>query len=90
LHDTGASISDPFLRQAKALFGDPTFDNIIGVSGSPVFDQTANVLCGMVNRGGMIGNICMIYYFDIFDIIKLLECLSTRAASASYTKTVSV
>jgi hypothetical protein len=44
LHDTGISASDPFLRQAKAVFLNPNFDNIVGISGSPVFDQTANAL----------------------------------------------
>jgi hypothetical protein len=88
LHDKGVSTSDPFLRRAKAMFLNPTFDNIVGISGSPVFDQTANGLCGMVNRGGMAGSTSTIHYLDIFDIIKFLEALSTRAASASYTKRV--
>jgi hypothetical protein len=88
LHDTGVSTSDPFLRQAKAVFLKPSFDNIVGISGSPVFDQTANALCGMVNRGGMAGGMCTIHYIDIFDIMKVLEALSTRAASASYTKII--
>jgi hypothetical protein len=88
LRDAGVSTSDPFLRQAKGfLFTNPSVDNITGISGSPVFDQTANVLCGMVNRGGMTGNTCTIHYIDIFDITKLLECVSIRAASASYTNT---
>jgi hypothetical protein len=88
LHDTGVSTSDPFLRQAKAVFLNPAFDNIVGISGSPVYDQTANALCGMVNRGGMVGSMCTIHYIDVFDIMKLLEALSARAASASYTKIV--
>jgi hypothetical protein len=86
LHDTGVSTSDPFLRQAKAVFLNPNFDNIVGISGSPVFDQTANALCGMVNRGGMVGGVCTIHYLDMFDIMKLLEALSTRAPTRSYTK----
>jgi SEC-C motif len=88
LHDTGVSSSDPFLRQAKGVFFYPAFDNIIGLSGSPVFDQTTNALCGMVNRGGMAGSICTIHYLDISDIVKILEALRTHAASASYAKII--
>jgi hypothetical protein len=88
LHDAGASTSDPFLRQATAQFSNPAFENIVGLSGSPVFDQTANVLCGMAIRGGMTGTHCIIHYVDIFDITRFLEGVSTRAASASYTKIV--
>jgi hypothetical protein len=36
-----------------AEFKDPEFASVTGISGSPVFDVTANALCGMVVRGGM-------------------------------------
>jgi hypothetical protein len=78
--------SDPFLRRGEAQFRNPGFDNIAGMSGAPVFDQTANVLCGMVARGAMNDDKCFIYYIDIFDIVRLLEGVSMNAAGASYTK----
>lgn len=87
LRDTGIS-TDPLLRQATGLFYRPTFDSIIGISGSPVFDQTTNALCGMVSRGGMTDIRCTIYYIDMFDLMKVLEVVSARAARASYTKMV--
>jgi hypothetical protein len=86
LHDVGVRTSDPFLRQATARFSNPEFDNIVGISGSPVFDHTANVLCGMAARGGMTGNECILYYIDIFDIARVLEGISVGASGASYTK----
>jgi hypothetical protein len=85
-HDIGAQSADPVLRKAISLFGKPQFSSIAGISGSPVFDQTANALCGMVIRGGMNGNKCTIYYIDIFDIVRLLEGVRVRATNVDYTK----
>jgi len=90
LRDVGASSSDPILRHAIAEFRNPEFDNIVGISGSPVFNQTANALCGMVVRGGMTGNRCNIYYIDIFDIGCFLEGVSEGVASTYYTENVLV
>jgi hypothetical protein len=86
LHDAGRSTSDPVLRQATAKFRDPSFDRITGISGSPVFDQSASTLCGMVVRGVMNGDECIIHFVDIFDIVRLLEGISTGAASTYYVK----
>jgi hypothetical protein len=87
--------SDPILRRAfavfgEALFGTLEFTSITGISGSPVFNKTANALCGMVIRGGMSGPACTIYYVDVFDIVRLLEAISTRAPSTYYIKHVAV
>ncbi len=87
--------SDPILRRAfavfaQALFGQSEFSSVTGISGSPVFNKTANALCGMVIRGGMNGPACTVYYVDIFDIVRLLEAVSTRAPSTYYTKHVRV
>jgi hypothetical protein len=49
--DVGLGTSDPTLRTGLAEFKDPEFKSITGISGSPVFDITANALCGMVVRG---------------------------------------
>jgi hypothetical protein len=86
--DMGASTTDPILRHATAEFSNPQFDNITGISGSPVYDETANVLCGMVVRGGMVQNICNIYYIDIYDIVKFLTGVSNREGDVWYTKNV--
>jgi hypothetical protein len=71
--DAGNPSSDPVLRKATAEFRNPEFGSITGTSGSPVFDQTAIALCGMVVRGGMTGNKCNVYYVDIFDVVRFLE-----------------
>jgi hypothetical protein len=86
--DVGPSKSDPFLRCANAQFNNPAFTSVTGISGSPVYDRTADALCGMVMRGGMTGTRCTIYYLDVFDIVRLLEAVSRGAASAYYTKTL--
>jgi hypothetical protein len=87
LQDVGAS-PDPVLRQAKAKFTNPAITSVVGVSGSPVFDETSNVLCGMAARGGMVGSDCTIRYIDIFDIAQFLNGISTGASQAFYKKQV--
>jgi hypothetical protein len=91
--DAGPYNADLFLRSAKAVFIDPTFTSITGISGSPVYDQTARALCGMVVRGGMTPGSaapdlrsCTIYYLDIFDIVRFLKAASDGAESAYYYK----
>jgi hypothetical protein len=85
--DSGPYSPDPFLRHARAKYNAPQFDSITGVSGSPVFDETANRLCGMAMRGGMTGSEAQIYYMDIFDIMKFLKAAHQNATKASYQKT---
>jgi hypothetical protein len=84
--DTGVPGSDPVIRTAKAKFLYPGFGGIVGISGSPVLNETANVLCGMVVRGGMTGSECTMYYIDIMDITALLEGVDRRASNLSYSK----
>lgn len=80
--DVGPGTSDPTLRTARAEFATPEFSSITGISGSPVFDVTANALCGMVVRGAMQGPFCQVHYVDIFDIIQLLDGVRRRASKA--------
>jgi hypothetical protein len=68
MRDDGPTDNDPVLRKASALFSEPEFKTVTGISGSPVFDKTTSALCGMVVRGGMNGHECHIHYVDIFDI----------------------
>jgi hypothetical protein len=84
--DAGPSRFDPVLRHARAEFFRPEFASVTGISGAPVFDVTANSLCGMVIRGGMSGNRSEIYYADIFDITKLLQGVHAHAADIHYVK----
>jgi hypothetical protein len=88
MHDAGPTTFDPFLRTAKAKFNRPDFTNLVGISGSPVFDHTANVLCGMVVRGGMLGDKCTVYYIDITDIIRVLESFASGATRMQYIKNI--
>ncbi|MGO9683602.1 MAG: hypothetical protein ACLPTZ_13620 [Beijerinckiaceae bacterium] len=88
LRDMGPT-SDPFLRRAFAvfaqtLFGRGEFETVTGISGSPVFDRTANALCGVVIRGGMTGPMCHLYYLDASDILRLLRAVYDRAEGAYY------
>jgi hypothetical protein len=88
MRDGGPYGPDPILRRARAVFRDPEFTTVTGISGSPVFDEAAKVLSGMVVRGGMNGPNCDILYVDIFDIMKLLEAVSAGAESTFYVKTL--
>ena len=86
--DNGAYKNDPTLRHAIAEFPNPAFNAITGLSGSPVYDMTSDVLCGMVVRGGLNGNRCQILYVDILDIMKMIEAVQSDKSSTEYTKTV--
>jgi hypothetical protein len=90
LKDDGPAANDPILRNAWAVFDAPKFETVTGISGAPVFDVTANALCGMVVRGGMSGHSCRILYVDIFDIMKLLEAVHSGAESTYYAKTLTL
>jgi hypothetical protein len=74
------------MRRGFAQFLQPEFTEITGVSGSPVFNLTANRLCGMVLRGGMNGNFCNVYFMDAADIMRFLEAVSSKAGSVYYSK----
>jgi hypothetical protein len=86
--DQGALSEDPTLRQAIGKYKAPEFGDIVGISGAPVFNLTANALCGMVVRGGMQGDTCTISYIDIFDILKLIQAIHAQETTTYYRKTV--
>lgn len=89
--DTGVSGSDKTLRQATAKFATRDFDSINGMSGGLVYDDTANSLCGMVVRGGEIGNnLWRVHFVDIFDIMQLLDAIHNGKPETCYRKTVTV
>lgn len=87
--DNGRAPFDPFLRQGLAEFPAPGFDNLTGLSGAPVFDVSANTLCGMVCRAGMVGTQATLHYFDIFDIVKFLEAAASKSPHMTYDKNLS-
>jgi len=84
--DSGADSSDPTLRQAHAKYKNPKFSSISGLSGAPVYNATANALCGMVVRGGMQGSACTIRYFDIFNMMQLLAGVHDGLSQTFYRK----
>jgi hypothetical protein len=76
--DRGGTSNDPLLRRASARFASGGFQSIVGMSGSPVFDITANALCGMVVRGGITANSYEYLYADIRHIVQLLLAVRNR------------
>ena len=73
--DDTPSSNDPTLRRAIGKFEKPDFADVLGLSGSPVFNVTRRALCGMVVRGAMITDVCTLWYVDIFDIAQLLSAI---------------
>jgi hypothetical protein len=86
--DQGAASEDPTLRQAIGVYEKPEFEEVVGISGSAVFNATANALCGMVVRGGLHENKCTIRYVDILDILKLIQAVHDGKLETDYRKTV--
>ena len=85
--DRGVS-GDPFLRRASARFtpSEEGSKSIVGMSGSPVFDITANRLCGMLVRGRKEKDSYQFYYADIYDIVRLLEATRDRRQTVYYNR----
>jgi hypothetical protein len=89
--DTGLSGTDKTLRQATAQYAERNFDTIEGISGAPVYDESANALCGMVVRAGEVGdNIWRVHFVDIFDIMHMLEAIHEGKSETNYRKKISV
>lgn len=88
--DTGLSGSDKTLRQATAQYRERRFESIVGLSGAPVYDQTANALGGMVVRAGPMADLWRIHFVDIFDIMQLLDAVHSGKLETYYRKTITV
>lgn len=86
--DAGAASFDPLLRTAVAEFARPAFGRVTGLSGAPVYDLTANALCGVVMRGVMAGRKSTIHFLDAFHIVEMLKMIDRGDASTSYTRGV--
>jgi hypothetical protein len=86
--DQGAASADPVLRHALAGFANPEFAEIIGLSGSPVFDVTSNRLVGMAARGALTGKRCTLWYIDMFDILTFVTAVAEGREATDYTKVV--
>lgn len=85
--ELGATLMDPFLRQAVATYAAPGFNSLDGLSGAPVYDETACRLCGMVARGGLTDNgNATIWYLDICDIFEVATAVHHRQSRITYTK----
>jgi hypothetical protein len=74
------------LHQARATYGVLKIGSIAGMSGSPVFNLTLNALCGMVLRGSLNANKCVVWYADIIDIVQLLKATRDRMKTVLYWK----
>jgi hypothetical protein len=84
--DDAPSSSDPTLRRAIGKFDNPEFADVLGLSGSPVFNVTQRGLCGMVVRGAMNAEMCTLWYVDMFDIARLLAAVHGNLAETYYRK----
>jgi hypothetical protein len=86
-NDVGETSSDPFIRQALATYAGHNFSSLDGVSGAPVFDETSARLCGMAVRGGLSNHgSAILWYIDIFHIVKLLEAVHAGSSRLDYLK----
>lgn len=88
---------DPALRKAMAqydvprliaTYGAEKFENLLGISGSPVFNQTRKKLCGIAVRGGLNGDKATIWYVDIFDVLTLLDAIVDDTLRTTYLKNI--
>lgn len=86
--DDTPSSNDPTLRRAIGKFDKPEFTDVLGLSGSPVFNVTQCALCGMVVRGAMNADVCTLWYVDMFDIAQLLAAIYEDRAETYYRKQV--
>ncbi len=86
--DETLASNDPTLRLAVANFEKPEFTDVMALSGSPVFNVTQRVLCGMVVRGTMDADACTLRYVDIFDIAQFLAVVHEGRSETYYLKQV--
>jgi hypothetical protein len=86
LIDDTPSTNDPTLRRAIGKFHKPEFSDVLGLSGSPVFNVTQRALCGMVARGAKNGDSCALWYVDMFDIAQLLVAVDEDKDETYYRK----
>ena len=87
--DAGAVPSHQLFRKAVSKFSNTLFNELSGISGSPVFDLTKGSLCGMVMRGGMnSSHECTIRYADVFDLMKFLDGVLSGGAVVDYKKPI--
>jgi hypothetical protein len=88
-NDVGIAPFDPTLRVGEAKFAEERFKRMTGVSGAPVYDLTANVLCGMVVRGGQDEDgVWRMHFVDMFDIMHFLDAIHSGNTETDYRKTV--
>jgi len=82
--DGGISRFDSTVRMGVAKYQNAKFNSLAGVSGAPVYDETANALCGMVLRGGQgKDGLWRIYFADMFDIMHFLDAVHRGEAAAT-------
>ena len=86
--DNTPNVGDVTLRRMIGKFNKPEFNDVLGLSGSPVFNVTNRQLCGMVVRGSMTGDMCTLWYVDILDIAQLVVAVNENKSETHYRKTL--
>lgn len=88
LRDNTPPSKDVTIRRATGNFNNIEPLDMIGFSGSPVFNVTRNALCGVAARGGRNGKVFDIWYIDFFDISKFLDAVHSGLQETYYPKTI--
>ncbi|MCC7252371.1 hypothetical protein [Hyphomicrobium sp.] len=86
--DNTPTMRDVTLRRLVGKYNEPKFGDVLGLSGSPVFNVTTRQLCGMVVRGSMSGDTCTLWYVDMFDIAQLVVAVHENRSETHYKKTL--
>lgn len=87
-NDTGLYEKDIVLRDGTAQYTNVEFENLVGISGSPVFNKTLGKLCGMAVRAGLKEGKASLKYIDIEDITNILHGICNGSLAANYTKEI--
>ncbi|MFG1184821.1 hypothetical protein [Xanthobacter aminoxidans] len=86
--DFPESSHDFTLRCARANVTNPEIKDLVGLSGSPVYNMSRSSLSGMVVRAGIKDCIATFWYIDIYDIMQLLCAGHRGEADLKYNKGV--
>jgi len=85
--DMGARSSDCALRTGQGKWDNCIVADLVGLSGSPVFNKDLGALAGMVVRGGMDDQgLATIHYIDIFDIVQFMQTIAEGGLVTKYEK----
>ena len=86
--DTGPHAHDAFLRTAEARWADPVLTSLAGMSGGPIFNNTKDVLSGVMIRDGISSQHASAKFIDIEDVMQLIGAIRSGKSGMTYRKTV--